>query len=80
MCRIKQEKTGKSRKNWLITFCALVGEGFGDHFVVAALVDTNVLSTRTLDFMSVHLRIKHLLDSVFMATEHFSLTNLVVAP
>ena len=80
MRRIKQEKRGKSRENWLISFRTLVCECFGDHFVIAALVDTDIFSTGTLNLMPVHLRVKHLFYSVFVAAEYFTLTNLVVAP
>lgn len=72
-----------SRENFIfsiVPLCPPVCESLGDHLVVGALVDPDILAARAVNAAVPHEGAVHPDDSLLVATKNLALPYLVIAP
>lgn len=68
---------------YLVSFCAWRGKRLSDHFVMVFPVNGNFFPTKTIYFIAALACSrceKKLLNTIFMATKHLTLTDFVIPP
>lgn len=66
---------------FFITLCSIVQKSFGIHLVMIASINSDFFTAGTADLMSVKIqRAIVLTDSIFMATQHLTMTDFIIFP
>lgn len=63
-----------------VSFGTGMGEGVGNHPVVAPLVDTNLLAATTVDLVASGFSLVPLGDSGLVTTDNMAMTYFIISP
>ncbi len=63
-----------------ISFCATVGESFGDHFVIAAFVYSDSTATGAINSTIFFVSVVKFINLGFMASKNFTMSDFIISP